>query len=45
MCVYLANIKRQGILSMEKWNRSRHLVFWSLETLTGLRDRVQRLIA
>jgi hypothetical protein len=23
-----------------KWNESRHLVFWSLETLNGLRDRV-----
>jgi len=28
-----------------KWNGSRHLVFWSLGTLTGLRDRVWRLIA
>jgi len=28
-----------------KWNGSRHLVFWSLETLTGLRDRVRGLIA
>jgi hypothetical protein len=24
-----------------KWNGSRHLVFWSLGTLTGLRDRVR----
>jgi len=29
----------------EKWNGSRHLVFWSLGTLTGLRDRVRGLIA
>jgi hypothetical protein len=28
-----------------KWNGSRHLVFWSLGTLTGLRDRVRGLIA
>jgi hypothetical protein len=28
-----------------KWNGSRHLVFWSLGTLTGLRDRVRRLVA
>jgi hypothetical protein len=26
------------------WTGSRHLVFWLLETLTGLRDRVRRLI-
>jgi hypothetical protein len=29
----------------EKWNESRHLVFWSLGTLTGLRDRVRELVA
>jgi hypothetical protein len=28
-----------------KGNGSRHLVFWSLETLTGLSDRVRGLIA
>jgi len=28
-----------------KWNGSRHLVFWSLGTLTGLRDRVRGLVA
>jgi len=27
-----------------KWNESRHLVFWSLGTLTSLRDRVRELI-
>jgi hypothetical protein len=32
-------------LSGEKWNGSRHLVFWSLGTLTGLRDWVRRLVA
>jgi len=32
-------------LSVEKWNGSRHLVFWSLGTLTGLRDRVRGLVA
>jgi hypothetical protein len=30
---------------VEKWNGSRHLVFWSLETLTGLRDWVRGLVA
>ena len=32
-------------LSSEKWCGSRHLVFWSLGTLTGLRDRVRGLVA
>jgi hypothetical protein len=44
----LENMVRQGILcllAMKKWNGSRHLVFWSLGTLTGLRDRVRRLVA
>jgi hypothetical protein len=44
--IYLENMGRQGILcllAVKKWNGSRHLVFWSLETLTGLRDRVRRL--
>jgi len=27
------------------WTRSRHLIFWSLETLTSLRDGVWRLVA
>ena len=31
-------------LSGEKWNGSRHLVVWSLGTLTGLRDWVRRLV-
>ena len=25
----------------EKWNESRHLVFWLLETLIGSRDQVR----
>ena len=29
----------------EKIEWSRHLVFWSLGTLTGLRDRVRGLVA
>ena len=29
----------------KKWNGSRHLVFWSLGTLTGLRDWVRGLVA
>jgi hypothetical protein len=33
------------LLYMERRNESRHLVFWSLETLTGLRDRVRGLVA
>ena len=33
------------LLLVEKWNGSRHLVVWSLGTLTGLRDRVRGLIA
>jgi hypothetical protein len=32
-------------LSSEKWCGSCHLVFWSLGTLTGLRDRVRGLVA
>jgi hypothetical protein len=28
-----------------KWNGSRHLVLWSLGTLTGLRDWVRGLVA
>jgi hypothetical protein len=33
------------LLSVENRNESLYLVFWSLETLTGLRDRVQGLVA
>jgi len=33
------------LLLVEKWNGCRHLVFWSLGTLTGLMDRVRELIA
>ena len=32
-------------LSSEKWCGSRHLVFWSLGTLTGFRDRARGLVA
>jgi len=32
-------------LSSEKRCGSRHLVFWSLGTLTGLRDRARGLVA
>jgi hypothetical protein len=38
-------IRNSCLLFMEKWNGSRHLVFWSLGTLTSLKDRVQGLIA
>jgi len=34
-----------SFISGKKWNGSRHLVLWSLGTLTGLRDQVRRLIA
>ena len=33
------------LLLVKKLNRSRHLVFWSLGTLTGFRDGVWRLVA
>jgi hypothetical protein len=32
------------LLSVEGGNESRHLIFWLLGTLTGLRDRVRGLI-
>ena len=32
------------LLYVESRNESHHLVFWSLETLIGLRDRVRRLV-
>jgi hypothetical protein len=38
-------IRNSLSLSGEKWRRSRHLVFWSLGTLTGLRNWVRRLVA
>ena len=46
--IYLVNVGRQGIrclLAVKKWCGSRHLVFWSLGTLTGLRDRARGLVA
>jgi hypothetical protein len=42
------NMGRQGILcllAVKNGNGSRHLVLWSLGTLTGIRDRVRRLVA
>jgi hypothetical protein len=33
------------LLSVKKWNESRRLVIWSLETLIGFRDRVRDLVA
>jgi hypothetical protein len=49
-CVWYLSDKIWGdkkILSFvgRKWNGSRHLVFWSLGTLTGLRDWVRGLVA
>jgi hypothetical protein len=38
-------IRNSCLLFMEKWNGSRHLVFWSLGTLTGLKDRVHGMVA
>jgi hypothetical protein len=45
--VYLANIGNKKFLSFisANLNGSRHLVFWSLGTLTGLRDGLRRLVA
>jgi len=45
--IYLANVGRQEniVFVGGKWNGSRHLVFWSLGTLTGLRDWVRGLVA
>ena len=37
--------RKSCLLSMKNWNGSRHLIFWSLGTLTGLRDRVRGLVA
>jgi len=37
--------KNSCLLSMKKKNGSRHLVFWSIGTLTGLKDRVRGLVA
>jgi len=33
------------LLFVKNKNESRHLEFWSPGTLTGLRDRVRRLVA
>jgi hypothetical protein len=41
----MGQTRNSCLLSMESGNGSRHLVFWTLETLTGLRDRVQGLVA
>jgi hypothetical protein len=48
LMVYLVNVKKKKnfcLLSVKNLNENRHLVFWSLETLTGLKDRVRRLVA
>jgi hypothetical protein len=37
--------KNSYILSVERGNKSCHLIFWSLGTLTGLRDRTRGLVA
>jgi hypothetical protein len=38
-------IRNSCLLSVKNLNGSRHLVFWSQGTLTGLRDRVWKLVA
>jgi hypothetical protein len=46
--LYLANMGRQENLVFYRWKmewRSRHLVFWLLGTLNGLRDQVRGLVA
>jgi len=37
--------RKYCLLLVGKWNGSRHLVFWSLGTLTSLRDWVRGLVA
>jgi hypothetical protein len=37
--------RKYCLLLVGKWNGNRHLVFWSLGTLTGLRDWVRGLVA
>jgi hypothetical protein len=48
MYVYLfgkcGKTRNYCLLSVESRNGSRHLVFWSLGTLTGLKDRVEGLL-
>jgi hypothetical protein len=41
----MGQTRNSCLLSVESGNGSRHLVFWPLETLTGLRDRVRGLVA
>jgi len=45
--VYLAKVEisKSCLLSVENLNGSRHLVLWSLGTLTSLKDRVRKLVA
>ena len=38
-------IRHSCILLVKNLNGSRHLVLWSLGTLIGFRDQVQRLVA
>jgi len=45
LCGKCVETRNSCLLLVEKWNGSRHLVFWSLGTLTGLRDRVRGLVA
>jgi hypothetical protein len=44
-CGKCGEIRNSCFLLVEKWNGSRHLVFWLLGTLIGLRDRVRGLVA
>jgi len=44
-CKKYVETRNSCLLLVEKWNESRHLVFWLLGTLIGLRDRVRRLVA
>jgi hypothetical protein len=44
-CAKYGETRNSLSLSGEKWCESRHLVFWSLGTLTSLRDWVRKLVA
>jgi len=41
----IGKTKNSCLLSVKSANESHHLVFWSLETLTGLRDQARGLVA
>jgi len=45
-CIWkMGETRVSNLLSLEWRNESRHLVFWSLATVTGLIDRAEGLVA